>query len=98
MTLRDSEDAIIRNFVPDVRTGRKWDAGQEVEDMESKLKHKDIVGHTQSCRAGLGNQCFKYYYKATDRVRRVLVVEVRARHEEEHQAKAAGLALQGGWT
>ncbi len=99
MTLRDSEDPIIRDVVPDVRTGRKWDARQEVDKMESRLKHKDIVGYTQSGRAGFGNQEFKYFYKATDKERRVLVVEeVRARHEEERQAKAAGLALQGGWT
>ncbi len=75
MTLRDSEDSIITDVVPDVRTGRKWDARQEVDQMESRLKHKDIVGYTQSGRAGFGNQEFKYYYKATDKERRVLVVE-----------------------
>ena len=31
MTLRDSQDPIIRDTVPDVRTGTKWDAKQEVE-------------------------------------------------------------------
>ena len=35
-------------------TGHKWVAAREVEEMESRLRHKDIVGYSQSGRAGLG--------------------------------------------
>ena len=51
MTLRDSQDPIIRDTVPDVRTGIKWDAKQEVEEMEHRLRHKEIVGALQKDRA-----------------------------------------------
>ncbi len=45
LTLRDSQDAVIRDTLPEVRTGRKWSVSKEVDEMESILKHKEIVGH-----------------------------------------------------
>ena len=54
MMLRDLEDQVIRDTLPEVKTGMKWSAREEVEAMESQLRHKDIVGATQSGRAGLG--------------------------------------------
>ena len=43
MTLRDSNDKIIHNTRPDIKTGSKW----SVSDVEFQLKQKDIVGVTQ---------------------------------------------------
>ena len=99
MSLRDSEDPVVREVIPDVKTGRKWVAAREVEEMESRLRHKDIVGYTQTGHAGLGMVNFNYFSKASSAERRAMVVkEVRAKEEEARQAKAAGMALQGGWT
>ena len=47
MMLRDSEHQVNRDTLPEVKTGTKWSAREEVEAMESQLQHKDIVGATQ---------------------------------------------------
>ncbi len=99
MTLRDSNDPVIRDVVPDVKAGRKWNPHQEVDDMEARLRHKDIVGFTQTGRAGLGSQAMKYFSRAGPVERREMVSEeVRNKWEEIRQSKAAGMALQGSWT
>ena len=56
MMHRDSEGQVIRDTLLGVKTGAKLSAREEVEAMESCLQHKDIVGATQSGRAGLGMQ------------------------------------------
>jgi len=48
MTLRHSRDDKIREAVIRTRTGRKWSAGQSVEQAETMLKLRDIVGATCS--------------------------------------------------
>ena len=53
MTLRDSKDTVIKNTQPDVKTGRKWSADEAVEEAESRLKLKEMVGATQLGRQGL---------------------------------------------
>ena len=92
MMLRDLEDQVIRDTLPEVKTGMKWSAREVVEAMESHLWHKDIVGATQSGRAGLGMQKHTYFYRASSYEKRKLVAdEIRASQEEAHQTKAAGL-------
>ena len=99
MTLRDSEDQVVKDTLPEVRTGVKWSAKEEVESMESRLCHKDIVGATQIGRAGLGMQKHSFFYRASDHERRRMVTEeIRVGQEEACQAKAAGLVQQGQWT
>ena len=53
MTLRDSKDP-VNNIQPYVKTGRKRKAKYAVEEAESRLKHKEMVGATQVGRQGLG--------------------------------------------
>ena len=50
MTLHDSEDQIIRDTLPDVKTGHKCSVSEEIDSMESQLYFHDIVGATQSGR------------------------------------------------
>ena len=79
MMLRDLEDQVIRDTLPEVKTGMKWSAREEVEAMECHLQHKDIVGATQSGRAGLGMQKHAYFYRASSYEKRKLVAdEIRA--------------------
>ncbi|XP_066915397.1 uncharacterized protein [Clytia hemisphaerica] len=59
LMLRESNDSEIRTDPPTVRTGRKWKAEDEVDDIISSLKHRDIVGPVQCGRAGLGSNPFK---------------------------------------
>ena len=56
MTLRDSQDSVVKDTQPEVRSGRKWTASLAVEEAESRLKHKEMVGATQTGRQGLGCQ------------------------------------------
>ena len=37
-----------------ITTGRKWKAGQTVDEVKSRLRHADIVGTILTWRQGLG--------------------------------------------
>ena len=99
MMLRDSKDEEVKEANVDVRTGRKWVAKDAVEDAESRLRHKDIVGVVTSGRLGFGNIQQPLWESADDRQRRDLVQqEVRRGEEEERQVKAVGMKQQGQYT
>ena len=99
MTLRDSKDPVVKNIQPDVKSGRKWTASAAVEEAESRLKHKEMVGATQLGRQGLGLTTHKWWSSSTARDQRVLVTqEIREAEEEKRLAKAVGQAKQGAWT
>ena len=48
MTLRYSKDTKIRENPPEVRSGKKWNAENEVNKLIEKLEQKDIVGSVQT--------------------------------------------------
>ncbi|XP_078679452.1 uncharacterized protein LOC144915086 [Branchiostoma floridae x Branchiostoma belcheri] len=99
MTLSNSKDPVIRNFQPDLRSGRKWRVSAAVEEAEARLRHKEVVGATQTGRQGLGLIRHKWWSSATEKERREMVVqEVREQEEEKRVAVAAGQAKQGMWT
>ena len=52
LELRDLTDPFVKNKAP-VRTGPKWKAEEAVDQAISRLTHKEIVGRTQSGKAGL---------------------------------------------
>ncbi len=99
LTLRDSQDAVIRDTLPEVRTGRKWSVSKEVDEMESILRHKEIVGHVQTSKAGLGNSQTRFFSKATYKEKKDMIVgEIRNKEEQARLAKAVGQGQQGRWT
>ena len=53
LMLRDSPDDVIRQVQPEVRTGSKWSAAKAVQ--EASLQIKEVIGATQTGRAGLGS-------------------------------------------
>ena len=55
VTLRDSRYQLIRQAGIETRTGGKWSASQAVEQAETRLRHRDIVGTSCEGRMGLGN-------------------------------------------
>ena len=56
MTLRDSQDPVVKNTQPEVRSGRKWTASSAVEEAESRLSTKRwLVLPTQAVK-GLDGQ------------------------------------------
>ena len=58
MTIRDSKDPVFKDVIPNVKTGCKSVAARVVEEMESRLRHKDIVGYNQCACAGLSMRKF----------------------------------------
>ena len=99
VTLRESKDQSVRIAGIETRTGRKWYTSQAVEQTESRLRHRDIVGATCEGRQGLGNITHRRWKDANQRERRELMQkEVRAAEEEAMQAKAVEMGIQGTWT
>ncbi|VDH90516.1 Hypothetical predicted protein [Mytilus galloprovincialis] len=60
--LRDSKDDKVKEANVDVRTGRKWMAKTAVEDVESRLRHRDIVGVVTLERLGFAT--FSNHYSS----------------------------------
>ena len=73
MMLRDSKNDKAKEANVDVRTGRKWVAKTAVEDAESRLRHRDIVGVVTSGLLGFGNIHQPLWQSADTRHRRELV-------------------------
>ena len=70
--LGDSINPEIRN---DVITATKWKAEEEIENIISDLKHRDIDGAVQNDRKGLGFDPFKLFSAMNERERRSAVSE-----------------------
>ena len=99
MTLRDSQDPVVKNTQPEVRSGRKWTASSAVEEAESRLKQKEMFGATQTGHQGFGWTTHKWWSSLTDKERRGLVIqEIREAEEEERLVTAVGQSKQGAWT
>ncbi|KAL0182507.1 hypothetical protein M9458_021882, partial [Cirrhinus mrigala] len=54
LELKDSPDPVVRTAVAQVRTGRRWNAPQAVQQAVTCLKHQEVVGLIQHGRAGFG--------------------------------------------
>ena len=52
--LRDSRNPLVKNALPSVITGRKSKAKIAVENAESALRMKEIIGAVANGKAGLG--------------------------------------------
>ncbi|KAL6466887.1 hypothetical protein MHYP_G00246910 [Metynnis hypsauchen] len=100
LELRDSTDPFVKNNKASVRTGRKWRAEEAVDQAISRLMHKEVVGRTQSGRAGLGwGTATKFWSKASKKERKQLVIEEVVRSEEDlYKIKALSQPQQGQWT
>ena len=52
--LRDSCDPLVKNAQPSVITGRKWKKKIAIENAESALRVKEIIGTVANGKVGLG--------------------------------------------
>jgi hypothetical protein len=96
MMLRDSRDDKIREAELEVK---KWKASEAVEEAESRLKHKNLVG-----AVWIGRQCLDMtpsvqWKKANKKERRKLVQKKseRLRKMIYRQKRAEGMQQQGAW-
>ena len=96
---RESKDLKVSQVGIEVRTGRKWSAQKAVDQAESWLHNKELVGSLATGRAGLGTISTIHYNKLEGKERRDLVQrEVRAGVEEQRASQTVGLRQQGAWT
>ena len=58
--LQDSPDDVIRQAQPEVRTGTKWSAAKAVQETDASLQIKEVIGATQTGRAGLGSTLHRW--------------------------------------
>ena len=99
MMLRDSCDSQVREAKIEIKSGRKWKAAEAVEEAESRLRHRDIVGVTAKGRLGLGSVEQQLWQNANDKERRQLVQrEIGNIEEDKRYAKAVGMRQQGDWS
>ena len=99
--LRDSRDLLVKNAQPSVITGRKWKAKVAVENAESALRMKEIIGTVANGKAGLGVQPQCWWSKESTANRRKMVSE-EIHHLEEVRRFATVVGQkkqkQGAWT
>ncbi|XP_076101153.1 protein mono-ADP-ribosyltransferase PARP14-like [Mytilus galloprovincialis] len=92
--LRESKDDKVKEANVDVRTGRKWVAKSAVEDAESLLRHRDIVGVVTSGRLGFGNIHQPLWQSADTRHTRELVQQEVRRGKEDLQEKKKAVSTK----
>ena len=54
LQLRDSKDTSVRLSCPRLETGSSWNVREAVNTAECRLRFQEILGHTQTNKAGLG--------------------------------------------
>ena len=97
--MKNSADEIIRKAYPDIKSGTKGSAVKTAQEAECSLRIKDIIGVTQTNRAGLGSVSKKVFSKVDPKGKRYMVSdEVRVFEEEQRKASAVTQAKQCAWT
>ena len=96
---RDSRDPLVKNVQPFVITGWKWKTKIAVENAESALKMKEIVGTVENGRASLGLHRLRLWSKeSTINKRKMLSEEIHHLEKVRCIATALGQRKQGTWT
>ena len=99
MMLRESKDTSISSNPPTVNTARKWVAETETDQALAALKHRDIMGLTQTNRKGLGFGSFKPFVNMNQKERRDAVVDTIKKGEAERwELHLINCAQQGQMT
>ena len=99
MMIKESADEIIRKAYPEIKSGTKWSAVKTAQEAKCSLRIKDILGVTQTNRAGLGSTSKKVFFKMDPKGKRDMVSEeVRMFEEEQRKASAVTQATQWAWT
>ena len=97
--LQDSVDPVVRSAEPELRTGRKWKAREAVQAAEDSLRIREIIGHTQINRQGLGSTKMEWWSKAKGKAKRDMVIqEIRNEEDRGRLQKAVQQSQQGQWT
>lgn len=99
MMMNDSNDEFVREAHPAVKAGTKWSVTKTIEEAESSLRTKEIMGLVQVDRAGLGSTKYEPFSKMGIKDKRKMVTEeIKMFEEEKRKATAVTQAKQCAWT
>ena len=100
MMLQTSNDPLVRLTVPTLRTGRKWRVQKAVDEAIESLKTREVLGHVQTGKEGLGwGEGTQLWSRADEKGKRELVIqEIQATEEAKRTTTAVQQAQQGQWT
>ena len=96
-----SPDEFVRAVAPKVRSGRVWDASEELEGAERDLVCESMLGMVQPAkRAGIGfGEWRKPWEKMNQRERQQAAIErVKENLHRERVVEYGSLELQSGWS
>ena len=97
--LEGSADEVVKTVQPTLKTGRKWKVQEGVDQAEAELKMKEIMGHTQETRQGLGMNKMSWWSEANGKQKRDLVIQaIRQDEDKKRVVKAVQQSQQGHWT
>ena len=96
--LRDSRDPLVKNAQPSVITSRKWKVKIAVENAESALRTKEIIGTVANGKAGLGLHPQRWWSKESTANKKKMVTEEIHHLEVRRFATAVGLRKEDAWT
>ena len=99
VTLTGSKDSCISGANIVVDGGFKANTPQEVEEATSNLRMKDITGTGNVGLEGLGMRKSQYFYKASGKEQRDMIVkEIRKKEEDRRMVKMVEQGKQGAMT
>ena len=97
--MKVSAEEVIQKAYPEIKSGTKWSTIKATQEVECSLRIKDIIGVTQTNRAGLGSISNKVFFKMGPMGKRDMVSqEDRMFEEEQRTAIAVTQAKQCAWT
>ena len=97
--LEDSGDKVIETAKPQLKTGRKWKVQEAMEAAKDSLRIREITGHTQTNRQGLGSTKTEWWSKAKGKAKRDMIIqEMRREEDQKRLQKAVQQSQQGHWT
>ena len=98
-SLNNSKDNRVREVMPQLRSGRKFRAQEEIEKSQAILAFEEIRGPIQVDRHGIGWSHFKRWSTADAPAKAAMIIQERRRQmETERIALAVQQSQQGQWT
>ena len=95
LTLSGSADKVISRSNINLKTGRKWSTKNALDQAESRLQQKKLIGTVCQGRQGLG---LGSGIRSKTSERSKVLEEVRAAEEETRHSRAVQMGQQGAWT
>ena len=99
MMLVDSKNEVIKSLKPTLKTGKKLKVWGTIRSVKVNHAFKEIIGHTQTGRQGLGTNEKQQWSKASGKNRWDMVIQdVRREVDNKRFLKGVQQSQQGQWT